>query len=169
MNKKNTYIDRRVTLFLRTAVLGIGLIVLLFLFGLILPGVYQNWNQEMPALKEWKYPVMVVSTLAAATFWVAAWQILALLGLIDKNKIFTNASVQAMKKVKYCGFFMSALYVGLLPLVYFVAEWEDAPGLILMYGTVFIGVPVVVGVLAAVAQQLFQNAIDLKHENDLTV
>lgn len=168
-NKTTTYIDRGTMLFLRVAVLGIGLVVLLFLCALILPGVYQNWEREFPGLADWKYLVLIVSSSAAIAFFVAVGQILRLLQLIDKNKAFSNASVTAMKNVKYCGFVISTLFLTWLPLVYFIAEWEDAPGLILMFGTVFIGVPLVVGIFAAVAQRLFQNAIDIKKENDLTV
>ena len=55
-----------------------------------------------------------------------------------------------------------------LPFVYIIAEWDDAPGLILI-GLVIIGASMVIAVFAAVLQRLLQEAIDIKSENDLTV
>jgi hypothetical protein len=64
---------------------------------------------------------------------------------------------------------LCGLFAIWLPLSYHAAQTEDAPGLIVLFGTVFIAIPFVVAVLAGVAQKLFQNAIDIKKENDLTV
>jgi hypothetical protein len=58
--------------------------------------------------------------------------------------------------------------VVILPLVFVVAEWDDAPGLIVI-NLVFIGASFLVAVFAAVLQRLLQQAIEIKEENDLTV
>ncbi len=55
-----------------------------------------------------------------------------------------------------------------MPLIYYAAEVDDAPGLILI-GMVIICASFVVAVFAAVLQKLLENAIDIKSENDLTV
>ena len=55
-----------------------------------------------------------------------------------------------------------------MPLIYYAAEVDDAPGLILI-GMVIIFASFVVAVFAAVLQKLLKNAIDIKSENDLTV
>ncbi len=55
-----------------------------------------------------------------------------------------------------------------LPLIYIIAEWDDAPGLILI-GMVFVGASLVIAVFAAVLRRLLQEAIQIKSENDLTV
>ncbi|HTE21804.1 MAG TPA: DUF2975 domain-containing protein [Candidatus Limnocylindria bacterium] len=165
---KDMFMKNGTTLFLRTAVLGIGLIVLIFCVVMLM-AVYQDWTKEFPRQADWQFPVMFVMSTGTITFFVAVAQILKLLNLIDKNKSFSNASVKAMKNVQYCGYIISVLFATWLPLVYFIAQEEDAPGMILIFGAIFVAVPLVVGVLAAVAKRLFQNAIDIKKENDLTV
>lgn len=55
-----------------------------------------------------------------------------------------------------------------MPFVYFLAEKDDAPGLIII-GFVPIFASIVIAVFAAVLQRLLQEAINIKSENDLTV
>ena len=166
MNKK--IIDRGSTLFLRAALLGIAGMVLLF-STFMLSDVYSNWARQSPELANWRFPIIFVIASVVITFLVALGQIWKLLNLIDKNKAFSPASVKVMQSIKYCGFIISGLFATWLPLSYHAAQNDDAPGLILIFGTIFVGVPLVVAFLAGVAQRLFQNAIDLKSENDLTV
>jgi len=128
-----------------------------------------HWAEDSPEFAFWTYPIMLVISASAATFCVAVSQIWKLLNLIDRNKAFTNASVKTMKNVKYCGFIISALFATWLPLVFHMAENSDAPGMILIFGAIFVGIPFVIAIFAGVAQRLFQNAIDIKKENDLTV
>lgn len=168
MNKKVTITDRSSTLFLRLAILGAAfIVVLLSIWALV--DVYGHWTEDSPELAHWQYPIMFVIAASALIFCVAIRQIWNLLNLVDKNKAFTKASVKAMKNVKYCGFIISALFATWMPLVFHAAQNEDAPGMILIFGAIFIGVPFVIAIFAGVAQRLFQNAIDIKKENDLTV
>ena len=55
-----------------------------------------------------------------------------------------------------------------MPLLYLMAEIDDAPGIILI-GMVIIFASLVVAVFAAVLQRLLKEAIYIKLENDLTV
>ena len=156
------------TIILRFAIFGIGLLVVLFCV-LVLPVIHREWPIELPHLAHWRYALMSVIAASAIMFFVAAGQVLKLLNLIDANKAFSKASVHTMQNVKRCGLIISGLSATILPLVFLLAESDDAPGLILIFGTIFIGAPLVIGVFAGVAQALFQNAIDIKSENDLTV
>lgn len=56
----------------------------------------------------------------------------------------------------------------LLPLFYFFAEKDDAPGVIFV-GLVVLFTSIVIVVFAAVLQKLLKNAIDIKSEIDLTI
>lgn len=88
--------------------------------------------------------------------------------MLDKNNAFSELSVRALKIIKYCAFTISILYTASLPFLYFIADEDDAPGLIVI-GLVIIFASIVVAVFAAVLQKLLNNAIDIKSENDLTV
>ena len=63
---------------------------------------------------------------------------------------------------------MTLCYLFVMPLVFFVADADDAPGLIIM-GMVFTCSPLIIATFAAVLQKLLQNVIDIKKENELTV
>lgn len=168
MKNTESIVKNGSTLFLRAAILGTAVVVAL-LSAWAIVDVYGHWAKDAPEVAGWQYPIIFVIAGAATTFCVAVRQIWKLLNLIDKNKAFTNASVKTMKNAKYCGLIISALFATWMPLVYRAAEIEDAPGMILIFGAIFVGIPFVVAIFAGVAQRLFQNAIDIKKENDLTV
>lgn len=152
---------KRETLFLRIAVFLIGLPVLaLCIFLLLLIA-------KRPA-EYWLYPVLICAYLSAVPFFVALYQALKLLTYIDKNNAFSELSVRALKNIKYCAITISILCVVGMPFLYFMAEMDDAPGIIVL-GLVIIFASAVIAVFAAVLQKLLKNAIDIKSENDLTV
>ncbi len=106
--------------------------------------------------------------LSVIPFFIALYQGLKLLNYIDKNTAFSQASVDALKLIKYCGVAISLCYASGIPYLFHVAELDDAPGLGLM-ALAFACVPLVVTTFAGVLQKLFQNVINIKSENDLTV
>ncbi|WML41474.1 DUF2975 domain-containing protein [Neobacillus sp. OS1-2] len=157
--------NRGTTLFLKIAVILIGTPVLaLGIFGLTwLPNHLVN-----PDYDHILYPIAIGMYVSMIPFFAALYQAFSLLGYIDKNHAFSELSVIALKKIKFCAIIISGLYVILLPFVFLVADLDDAPGLILV-GMVPIFASLVIAVFAAVLQRLLQEAIDIKSENDLTV
>lgn len=148
-------------LFLRFVIYLIGVAVLVLLL-LILPPVI--FSEEVGYYR----PVLIAMYFPAIPFFLALYQALKLLGYIDKNKAFSQASVNTLKQIKYCGVAVSALCTISMPYVYYAAERDDAPGVILI-GLVIIFTSFVIATAAALFQKLLQNAVDIKAENDLTV
>lgn len=101
-------------------------------------------------------------------FFYALGQALKLLRLIDKNEAFSLAAINTLKKIKLCALIISGLFTVGQPYVFYVADRDDAPGLA-MLGFVIIGASFVIATAASLFQKLFQNAVDIKSENDLTV
>lgn len=159
--------NRGTTLFLKAALILIGLPVLaLCIF--VVPEIASFIVELYPDDAYLKYLVYVDLYAAALPFYFALYQAFRLLNFIDKNQAFSERSVQALKKIKYCAITYSGLYVLGLPLFYLIAEKDDAPGVILI-GMVMIFASMVIAVFAAVLQRLLKEAIDIKSENDLTV
>jgi hypothetical protein len=156
---------QRSTLFLKIAVFIIGTPVLaLCIFGL-------PWLANNPVNPDYAhilYPILIIMYVSVIPFFVALYQAFKLLSYIDKNKAFSEISVKALNKIKYCAITISGLYVVGMPFFYILAELDDAPGIILI-GLVVIFASMVIAVFAAVLQRLLQEAIDIKSENDLTV
>lgn len=115
-----------------------------------------------------KYIIYTILYGSAIPFYFALYQAFKLLSYIDKNKAFSELSVIALKKIKYCAILICSIHVLGLPLFYFVADKDDAPGLIFV-GTVIPFASMVITVFAAVLERLLQEAINIKSENDLTV
>ncbi|WP_205685236.1 DUF2975 domain-containing protein [Peribacillus acanthi] len=134
----------------------------------VLPVIAEFFAELNPKLDFLQYPFLIGLYVTAIVFFVALYQTLKLLSYIDKNEAFSELSVAALKKIKYCAITISALYVLFMPLLYLMAEVDDAPGIILI-GMVIIFGCIVISVFAAVLQKLLKNAIDIKSENDLTV
>ncbi|WP_040207385.1 DUF2975 domain-containing protein [Neobacillus jeddahensis] len=153
------------TLFLKIAVILMGTPVLaLCIFGL-------PWLAHHPFNPDYDhilYPILIGVYLAVIPFFVALYQAFKLLSYIDKNQAFSEWSVTALKKIKFCALTISGLFMVILPFIYLVAELDDAPGLLII-GMVPIFASIVIAVFAAVLQRLLQEAIDIKSENDLIV
>ncbi|WP_195576650.1 DUF2975 domain-containing protein [Paenibacillus sp. 1001270B_150601_E10] len=155
------------TLFLKIAVILMGIPVLaLCIF--VVPKLGSFAAELYPNAAYLKYLVWVDLYATAIPFYFALVQAFRLLSYIDKNNAFSELSVIALKKIKYCAMTISVLYVLGMPLFYLIAEVDDAPGIIVI-GMVLIFASLVVAVFAAVLQRLLQEAIQIKSENDLTV
>ena len=155
------------TLFLRVAIILLGLPILaVCIFGLSRFDPNSPYWQ-LPELASLQYPILIGMYAAMIPFFVALYQTLKLLSIIDKNKAFSELSVKALRNIKYCAIAIIILYVLELPFLYILTKVDDAPGLLI--GMVVIFASMVIAVFAAVLQRLLQEAIHIKSENDLTV
>lgn len=159
--------ERNSTHFLRLALLTANAIVALLCI-LVLPSIYKNWAIEIPDYGYLRYPAIIGLGVAAVLFFVVTLQAFKLLGYIDANKAFSQKAVYSLKKIKYLALCMGVVFMSMMPLVFLLAEADDAPGLII-FGFVFSMTPFAVAVFAALCQRILQNAIDFKKELDLTV
>lgn len=156
---------KRETLFLKIAVILLGTPALaLYLLGL--PWLAKN--PVNPNYAHILYPIVIGIYVSVIPYCIALYQAFTLLSFIDKNIAFSELSVKALKYIKYCAFTISILYVILMPLVYMVAEKDDAPGLIII-GMAPIFASMVIAFFAAILQKLLKEAIDIKSDNDLTI
>lgn len=159
---------RSSTWFLKLAVFVIGAPVLAFCISMV-PVIVRNVGAGM--LSGWdlvNLGILTIIYLTAIPFYMALFQTFKLLGYIDKSKAFSELSVKALMKIKKYAMIISGLYVVGLPLFYMFAEFDDAPGVVIV-GMMLVFTPLVIAVFAAVLQRLLQEAIHFKAENDLTV
>lgn len=149
------------TIFLRGVVLILGLIVLgLCVFALPV-GIRDDTTGGYRLILAGLY-------MPAIPFFIALYQTLKLLGYIDKNQAFSQASVDTLGHIKHCAVIIGGLFAAGMPYIYIVADKDDAPGVV-MLGLVITFASLVIAVFAAVLQRLLGDAIAIKSENDLTV
>ena len=154
MNRGSTMFLRAVIFLIGIGVLALCVFVLPRIIGSIDVGGYD--------------PILIGMYVPAIPFFTALWQALALLGYIDANTAFSPLSVKALKNIKYCALAISGLYAAGMPYIFYVADKDDAPGVVLI-GLIIVFASLVIAVFAAVLQSLLQSAIAIKSENELTV
>jgi hypothetical protein len=147
-------------MFLRIVIILFGLAVLL-LCTLVLPAGIMSDSGDYR-------PILIGMYVPAIPFFIGLHQGLKLLNHIDNNKVFSEASVKALKTIKYCALTVSALYALGMPYIFYVADKDDAPGVVAI-GFIFIFASLAVGAAAGVFQNLLQNVLNIKSENELTV
>jgi hypothetical protein len=169
MHSFSFLMKRASTFFLKAVLIIIALGMLVFAF-FAFPSIWKGVVVEWPALTVtyFLYPGLIAIFTTAVPFLFALFQAFKLLQYIDTNNAFSALSIRALRTIKYSAISMTVLYALAMPLIFLVAELDDAPGLILIYSA-FACAPLVVATFAAVLQKLVQHAIDLKSENELTI
>jgi hypothetical protein len=162
---------RGLTFFARGVVWLVGLGALAVCFILI-PELAREDITAHPASAPTAYAFMIGAYVVAAPFFIALHHTLKLLRGIEQGKAFSSLSVQALKYIKYCAAAFAALVVVAviagMSLARSVDPSEDITGPV-MLGFILTFASSVIATLAGVLQALFQSAIAIKSENDLTV
>jgi hypothetical protein len=158
----------KATLVLKAALVVMGLLALAFA-AFALPYIYKGGTADFPYATNAILGITIVLYAVVLLYLYVLLQSWQLLVYIDRNIGFSKLSVVAFRHIKYAAFIGGMLLILVfVPLLYPIAEEDDAPGL-LLYGFMLACVPFVVSVFAGVLEQLFQNAVEIKSENDLTV
>jgi hypothetical protein len=153
------------TLFLRFVICLIAIVAFIWL---IWSPRLEGRAANLDLISIYMDPLIIYTYIGSISFFVALYQAFKLLGYIDGNKVFSQASVDAVRKIKYCALTFSGFIVlGLLYIKLFV-KGEDPAGVTAL-GMVITFASIVIATAAAIFQRLLQNAVDIKSENDLTV
>jgi hypothetical protein len=113
-------------------------------------------------------PFILYIYLASIPFFVGLYQAFKLLHLIDENQAFSQKAVDTLRNMKFAAISLIGLISIALIFIRFFAHGEDSAGPTTI-GIIATFAVAVIATAAAVFQKLFQNAVDIKAENDLTV
>ena len=116
-----------------------------------------------------KDPFLAYAYIASIPFFVALYQAFKVLGYVRQNKTFSQATVKALRTIKYCAIAIIGFVAVSVILMYpMFGDREDRPAGVSM--RILITFPsIVVATAAAMFERILQNAVDIKSENDLTV
>jgi cytochrome bd-type quinol oxidase subunit 2 len=157
---------RSSTIFLQVLVVLIGIGAL----ALILWEPHVEGRNAHATLFEiyFKDPFLAYAYTASIAFFVALYQAFNVLGYVRQNKTFSQATVKALRTIKYCAMaIIGFVAVGVIFILMF-GDKEDRPAGFFMCLLITFA-SIVIGTAAAVFEQILQNAVDIKSENDLTV
>lgn len=154
------------TIFLKTVILLIGIVVLL---GIIRfpPTEGRSANLD-PFSIYFRDPFLWYLYFASLPFFVGLYQAFELLGFIGQNKVFSLNSVKALRIIKYCAIVQGILIVLAILYIRIFVKGDDPAGAIAL-GVITAFFSAVIATAAAVFEKLLQSAVDLKSENDLTI
>ena len=113
-------------------------------------------------------PFLAYAYTASIAFFVALVQAFKLLSYIAQNKVFSQAAVNALRTIKYCGRTLVAFGAAAEAYLFVARPGDDIAGGVFM-GLLMIFVSGVIAIAAAVFENTLQNAVNIKSENDLTV
>lgn len=144
------------TLFYLKLVLFIIVTPILGFFIFVLPRVITGLTEVIPVPVFWRYPGLIALYAATIAFIFGLYQSIKLLININKDKVFSQITRKSLKNIKYCTGTISTLYVISMPLLYLMADKDDAPG-ILLFGLVVTFVTAVSASYAAVFEKRSQG------------
>jgi Protein of unknown function (DUF2975) len=165
MEKAGCKMKQTTILFLKSAVVLIGLVVLgLSIFGL--PKLAAFSASSNPEFAYLKWPVMLGLFMTEIPFFLALYQSFRLLGLIENKDAFSEEAVEILGRIKLNALVITLLYVS--GALFLFSQKALHPGVAII-GIVIIFTSVTIFVFAAVLQGLLSHALEFKFENDLIV
>ncbi len=153
------------TIFLKIVIL---LIAALTLTGMIWFPQTEGRANDLDLINIYADPLILYVYIGSIPFFVGLYQAFKLVCLIEANKAFSQEAVNTLKNMKIASLTLIGFIAVALVLIRFFAQGDDPAGPT-MLGILVTFAVAVIATAAAVFQKLFQNAVDLKSENDLTV
>jgi len=157
---------KSLTIFLQIIIVLVGIGV--FAFMLWEPTIEgRNANATLFEVY-FKDAFLAFAYTASIAFFVALYQTFKVLSFVRQNKTFTQASVKALRIIKYCGMILLAFILGAEAYLFIVQPGDD------IAGGVFMGLLVIVasGTITSVARRLerrLQKDVAMESENNVTV
>jgi hypothetical protein len=156
---------RSSTLFLKVVLLLLAIAVLV---GMIRFPLTEGRANNLNLISIYTDPFIIYIYIASIPFFVGIYQAFKLLHFIEANKAFSQGAVNTLKNMKFASLSLIGFIVCAVFYIRFFVHGDDPAGPTMLGILASFGVAVI-ATAAAIFQKLFQNAVDLKSENDLTV
>lgn len=153
------------TLFLKVVILFIALATLV---GLLWFPQTEGRAADLDLVSIYLDPFIIYIYIASLPFFIGLYQVFKLLNFIDANRAFSQSAVNTLKNMKFAALSLIGFITLAIVYIRFASGGDDPAGptvLGISLGLAF----GVIATAAAVFERLFQNAVDIKSENDLTV
>lgn len=156
---------RSSTAFLQAVIvlIGIGAVAIL----LWEPHIEGRNAHATPFEIYFKDPFLAYAYIGSIPFFMALYQAFKVLGYAGRNQVFTQTAVQALRTIKYCVIALIG-FVAVGEIIIMLNESDDRAGAVFMGILITFG-SIVIATAAAMFEQILQNAVAIKSENDLTV
>lgn len=153
------------TIFLRVI---IGLIAVGVLGLLLWEPQIEGVNVHATNFEIYTDPFILLVYAGSIPFFLALYKAFRLLGYVGRNQAFTVEAVHALKMIKYCAMTIIGFVVAEEIIIMMTHGDDDAAGAVFMGFLIVLG-SIIVTAAAGMFQQMVQNAVYIKVENELTV
>lgn len=153
------------TNFLKMSVLLIGLTVL-FICIFLLPWLSNYTVNMYPEFAHLQYPILIGVYLTVIPFFIALYEAVRLLRLIERGEAFSELAVFSLGRIKSSAIAIFILYI--VGMIYLMTQSALHPSIAIV-GLVIVFATVVIYVFTTVLRELLKSALDIKNENDLTI
>ena len=156
--------QRNSTIFLQIVIVFIGIGALAVM--LWEPHV-EGANAHATLFQMYFNSFVVYAFISSVPFFAALYHAFKVLGYVRQNKIFSQATVNSLRIIKYCALAIIG-FVAVSVIFMIGGDREDRPAGLFM--RILVTFPsIIVATAAAICERILQNAVDIKSENDLTV
>jgi hypothetical protein len=145
------------TLFLQVAMVLIGIGVLALM--LWEPHIEGRNAHATPFEIYFNDPFLAYAYIASIPFFVALYQAFKVLGYVRQSKTFSQATVKALRTIKYCAISLVGFIVAPVAYLFVARPGDDIAGGVAV-GILLIFVLAVIATAAAMFEGILQNAVE---------
>jgi hypothetical protein len=153
------------TLFLKLVILLIVIVVAAWM--IVFPQL-EGRATNLDLISIYTDPFIIYGYIASVPFFIGLYQAFKLLNFIDANEAFSEGAVGTLKNIKLASLSLIGFIALAVLYIRFFAHGDDPAGPTAL-GIIVSFAVAAIATAAAIFQKLFQNAVDIKSENDLTV
>ena len=138
-------------LLLKLFTILLGIFVLLFLL-LVIPD--ETDFTKLGILT----PFVISIYISSIPFYISIYNLFKLLIQIEKEVFFSKNSINILKRIKYSTYSFSLIYILQIPIMYYIATKDDAPGILLLI-LILSFTPLVIGISISILQKILEKEI----------
>lgn len=132
------------------------LIAVRVLIGMLVFPLTEGRAKHLDLISIYSDPLIIYGYLASLPFFIALFQAFTLLGYVEKNTIFSNNAVQAVRKIRYCALVIPVLIILGAGFIAVNANGDDVAGPVAL-GMIASFASLVVAAIAIVFERIVQN------------
>lgn len=153
------------TTFLKFILAGLVAFIL-FLSFLLTMGLLFSINEHSV------FPEQVLASISLYLSAIASLLIIyymyRMLDLVDNDRAFSAMSLIYVRAIFRLTIMEFIVLIGTVPFVYYIADNDDAPG-VMIIGLGMLIIPLAVATFVSIIEKLLKNAIELKLDYELTI
>ena len=141
--------------------LVLAVLSMLFLEIFIFPPAIGLFLESDYQLVSYLILLIISIYIISLPYFVALYKAFNLLVMVEKNQLFSLKAVSAFKLLKICAYSISLILLVDLPFLYLIADYDDAPGLLLL-GIVIFGISLFISLVISLLKFIVSSKVEIE-------